>query len=533
MNSEHETNPPRDTRAGTEGQRSHRQSYGDLTELNSTRIILDSAGKDLLTEIAEGFVRLLGTSLAIYERNGDYAFGIFTSGWCRFLDERSRQQCGTNNNRKAMTSGRWHCHESCWATSRVAIDTGEPADRECLGGIRLYAVPIYAGGEVVGAINVGYGDPPSDPRELEDLANRYGLSVEELMERGRSYESRPPWIIDVAKCELKAAARAIGEIVQRKRADEALRRAHAELERRVAERTAELSRANAALREEATERKQAEAELHELHSELARVTRLHTLGAMVAEIAHDLNQPLETMANFAFAAEKMVDKNASGETRKLRSILQKLSAEALRTADIVTRIRALVEKTERQHQRADVNELINDVLKLVETELSRKGIDLRLQLGQPLPSVSVDAIQIQQVILNLVRNAIEAMEEAAPDRRCLTITTSSLSGDAVEVAVFDSGKGLSAKEIGHIFDAFFTTKKDGLGMGLSVSRSIIESHGGRIWGERPAGGGPGTTVRFTLPLGPRSECQASAAGFLAAHGVTRVALIERLAVRST
>ena len=171
-------------------------SYGSLTQLNTSRFILDSIGEDMLADIAKDYLGLLETSTAIYEKNGDYALGIFSSGWCRFLDNASRWLCQTDDNRIALQSGKWLCHESCWTdAAKTAIETGEPVDIACHGGLRLYGVPIWANHEVVGVINFGYGDPPQDPAELQKIADRYAVDPEELQKHAEAYEPRPPCII--------------------------------------------------------------------------------------------------------------------------------------------------------------------------------------------------------------------------------------------------------------------------------------------------------------------------------------------------
>jgi PAS domain S-box-containing protein len=204
--------------------------YGDLVKLNTCRLILDSVGEPILTDIVGDYLNLLDTSSAIYEKNGDYALGIFSSGWCRFMDAASRAICDTNDNRMALDCGRWHCHESCWSrASKTAIETGQPTDIECDGGIRLYALPIRVDDEIVGAINFGYGEPPRDEKKLRELATNYKVSYEELRDHAMKYESRPPYIVDLAKQRLMASARMIGEIIKRKQAEEALRKSEENL----------------------------------------------------------------------------------------------------------------------------------------------------------------------------------------------------------------------------------------------------------------------------------------------------------------
>ncbi|MFP4531604.1 MAG: PAS domain S-box protein [Desulfobacterales bacterium] len=196
--------------------------YGDLTKLNTSREILDAVGKETLKNIADDFLDLLETSVAIYERNGDYALGLFSSDWCRFMDQASYRLCKTEDSVQALSCGEWLCHESCWNTAKQSIAAAKPVDTECEGGIRLYAVPIFANGEVIGTINVGYEDPPTDVNKLSELAKNYGVDIKDLVGCSNAYESRPPFIIELARRRIRSAAHLIGEIVERKHTEQAL-----------------------------------------------------------------------------------------------------------------------------------------------------------------------------------------------------------------------------------------------------------------------------------------------------------------------
>ncbi|MCF8083006.1 MAG: PAS domain S-box protein [Deltaproteobacteria bacterium] len=211
---------------------SYAPPYGDITELNTIRLIMDSVGKDMLQEIAENAIDLLETSVAVYEANGDYAFGMFSSGWCRFMDAASRSLCNTDDNQEALNCGRWLCHENCWNDSaKPAMKSGHSTDIECVGGIRLYAEPIYAGDQVIGVINIGYGDPPAHPEQLKMLAERFGVDPEKLREIAESYRPRPKVIVDLAKKQLRSWAKLIGNTVERIQAQKAKSESEALLSR--------------------------------------------------------------------------------------------------------------------------------------------------------------------------------------------------------------------------------------------------------------------------------------------------------------
>jgi PAS domain S-box-containing protein len=203
--------PQGDARAAQE------QVCRDLTVSNTSRLILDSVGSDLLWDIVSDYLDLLETSAAVYERNGDCAFGILVSSWCRVMSDAAVYCCRSQDGGEPVSSGRQPCHEFCCVNaSRLSMERGELVDIACRGGVRFYAVPIRAGDEIVGSINCGYGDPPRDPATLRELAERYGVSVDELQALAGHYQTRPPFIIELAKRRLESSARLIGEIVQRR-----------------------------------------------------------------------------------------------------------------------------------------------------------------------------------------------------------------------------------------------------------------------------------------------------------------------------
>ncbi len=289
----------------------YEQPYGNLVGLNRCRLLVDSVGEDGLAGIVSGYLDLLETSAAIYEKNGDYALGIFASGWCRFLDQASRTLCNTEDNREALDSGKWLCHESCWnESSKVSMEMGSPSDIECKGGIHLYAVPIWAGGEVVGSINVGYGDPPTDPGKLKEIAERYNVTTDELTKHAESYESRPPFMVDLAKSMLVTSAQLIGTLVERKQAEKEKDRILHGLDERIKElnclyRIDEIERRNNITIEEMLEETAAVVPSALQHPEIA--------GCRIRVLDKEYRTELFTNTQWMVQADITVNKERSGE----------------------------------------------------------------------------------------------------------------------------------------------------------------------------------------------------------------------------
>jgi len=243
------------------------------------------------------------------------------------------------------------------------------------------------------------------------------------------------------------------------------------------------------------ERKRAETALHRARTELAHVTRVATLGEMTASIAHEINQPLSgviTNANASLRWLALVTPNLD-ETREA---VGRIIRDGNRARDVIRRIRALVKKGDTERTPLDINEAIEEVVGLAHSEIQKSCVELTMHLARGLPRVLGDRIQLQQVILNLMMNGIEAMTSVNDRSREMLITSSPHESDKVLVAVHDTGIGIDSQNLEKIFDTFYTTKPQGMGMGLAICRSIVEDHGGRLW--VVSSEGPGATFQFTV-----------------------------------
>ncbi len=244
------------------------------------------------------------------------------------------------------------------------------------------------------------------------------------------------------------------------------------------------------------ERKAAEDALLRGREQLAQVRHLSTVGELAASIAHEINQPLAAVAAYAGAALRWLLRDPP-DLERARDALQRTIQEGERAGEIVSRVRALVKKAPPRTEAVDIDEVILEVLDLSRSELQRNGISLRTQLPTGKPLVRGDRIQLQQLVLNLVLNAVEAMSEPCNALRELSISSRREGANEIVVEVRDSGHGLLPETLERIFDPFFTTRPDGMGMGLSISRSIVVAHRGRLWAvpNEPRG----AVFRFTLP----------------------------------
>ena len=241
-------------------------------------------------------------------------------------------------------------------------------------------------------------------------------------------------------------------------------------------------------------------QLQRHQAELAHVARLGMMGEMAASLAHELNQPLHAVKNYAYGSicrlQKMPERDG-----EVVVALEQIGEEASRAAEIIRRVMGFVQKREPRFTEVVMNGLVEEAVLLSKVELDRRQAAIVLEFDRDLPAVIGDAIQIEQVIMNLVRNGLEAMDETPDDSRRLSVRTMRQGENMIQVDVSDCGKGIGGADMEKLFEPFFTTKAEGMGMGLAISRSIIQSHHGRLWAT--ANHGQGCTFHFTLPIGKK------------------------------
>lgn len=243
-------------------------------------------------------------------------------------------------------------------------------------------------------------------------------------------------------------------------------------------------------------RKAAEAKLQQQQAEIAHVMRLNTMVAMASAIGHELNQPLTAIMSYTQACQRML-MSSDGIPTELRHAMSMIVAQTQRAGDIIRHVKDFTRKGESLRKEQDINRIVLTAIDLQAVEARRHRVTIRSDLDTKLPAVMVDRIQIEQVVLNLVRNSVQAIVDAATDQREVRVSTSLNSENAVEVVVDDTGPGIPAAIAKRLFEPFVTSKMNGMGVGLTICRSIINAHGGKLWAASKPGGG--AVFRFTLP----------------------------------
>lgn len=566
-------------------------------------------GEELLNKVQDCYLKYLGSSVRIYEVNGNCAATLFSSKYCGFLNHASRKMAGKTDE-EALKSGKWICHEDCWATSLESIKNKKPCEMEYSCGIKIYAAPIIAKGLVIGSNNAGVSNPPTDEKKINEIAQKYKVNPKELLEIAKEHTPRPEYLLNAAKNHILVVADAIAEIFLRKRAEEGtmVAKSHADNIIKsmidiliVVDPDAKIKTINKAaldaleytedeligkpvatifaaeepfketklekvikdgqltnyeimykakdgrkipvllsstvmktidcpykgpikdcpvykekgkhcekilgivcVAKNITERKKTEQELKDAYQKLKETQeqliqsgKMATMGQIAAGISHELVQPLTGIKGFAQAVLMNLDKKSP-----VRGDLKKVVAQADRMDTIIKNVRSFARKSDFKMQELDINQPIEDSLMLLRQQLKVRNIQLKIFPGENLPRVKGDPNQLEQVFLNLIANARDALDQSKSRKRRELVVRTSLSKDKnnVETIFQDTGCGISKENMKNIFNPFFTTKSSsrGIGLGLSITYRIIENHKGRI--EVFSEEGNGTTFKIILPM---------------------------------
>ncbi|HEY3421329.1 MAG TPA: ATP-binding protein [Methanomassiliicoccales archaeon] len=423
-------------------------------EERNSHLIADAVGKDVLEGIILDTLNLLGTSAAVYEKDGTCSMGIFSSGWCRYLDNACRNEDEGND----MEEGGLLCHHRNWSEStKLAEEANGPVDRPCPGGLHIYAVPIKAGGDVIGSINIGYGDPPQDRQVLLQIADQKHLDGEQLIKAAHAYRSRPLFMVESAKSRIRTSAQLIGVIVEKHYAE-------AELEMRAKE----LSRSNKELEQ----------------------------FAYVA--SHDLKEPLRMVSSYLSLLEKRYKDRLDEEANEYIGFAVD---GAQRMNDLVDGLLTYsrIDRSTTPFEQVDLEEVFQIATTNLEVSIRDSGTVLSHDV---LPQVLGDRRQLIQLFQNLMSNALKFQNGNVPQVQ----VSSQAEGKDWRISIKDNGIGISPEHSERIFQMFrrLHTRDEypGNGMGLAISKKIVERHGGRIWFESEPN--KGTTFIFTIPVSVRT-----------------------------
>jgi two-component system sensor kinase FixL len=251
-----------------------------------------------------------------------------------------------------------------------------------------------------------------------------------------------------------------------------------------------------------SERQQTEARLQELQSELVHISRLTAMGEMASTLAHELNQPLSAIANYLRGSHRLIG-DTDPKSAKLRDALDKATEQALRAGDIIRRLRDFVARGETEVKLESITKLVEEASALALVGAKQYGVRVLFNLDPDTDRVYADKVQVQQVLLNLIRNAIEAITDAGSPRREISVEATAIDDDMVRISVSDTGPGIAPEIAAQLFQPFVTTKRQGMGVGLSISRTIVEAHGGELWVEPRSGGG--SVFHLTLRAAPSED----------------------------
>jgi len=458
--------------------------------------------------LGAGLLHLTSTSVGL---RGDATLTVASSR-SDFPSETQRYVLRAGANQLAVAIDRWQA-EMEWRRFTALVESSS----DFVGVASLAGVPQYinpAGLKLVGLDSVeeaaalhlrDFVEPEAWPRvrdEFWPIVMRVGRWVGEIPFRHFTSGATIPFLVDWFRIddprthEPMNVATVSRDLTDQKQSEASLRHFNEALEKRVIARTAELVEANEKLQIEETERARKDARLQELQSELFHAARLSATGQMAGALAHELSQPLAAAANFVDAARRLLESGNSPSIGLVRSRIDAGAVQIRRTSQILRRLRDFVVGREPEKHAESLTRMMEAAKTLAFADPARLGVEARFALPSDDLYVLVDRIEIQQVLVNLIRNALEAMSDS--QRRILSVSAVLRDAETVEIAVADSGPGLTPEARSHLFEPFVSTKRSGMGLGLSISRTIIESHNGRLWSDPNPDGG--AIFRFTLPV---------------------------------
>ncbi len=490
---------------------------GPLQPQSAERLVRRLSARYLLVLVAVaalvGFDQIVVQPLL--QRLGEYAPVINVSGRQRMLSQKLTKaalafQAAATESARDQRRDELSSTVAQWVTGHRALREGDPA----LGIVRIQSPVIDEQWRILQPHWQAMHDAAQALTELTDPLNADDTArlVNVVLDHEQAYLPTMDRIVKLFEQEaarevfrLRFCALAIGSAIVAlllglgsfvvRPATKAIRSQVEQLEARVAQRTEELDHANAALRHEIVERERAEANQQRLAAQLAHASRIATMGHLTAGLAHELNQPLAAIANFAEANDLLLAQANMDEDR-VRAHSRQIQQAAMRAGQIVRGMRNFVQPQHGSPIALDLNAMVREVAEFCRPELLHRDVDCRLILATDPLVVWADRIQIQQVFVNLLQNAIDALVSSAAKERRIEIRTAGKSGQA-QVEVSDNGPGIPESAAGALFQPFQTTKANGLGIGLSIARSIVEQHQGCIGAKKTAGGG--ATFYFSLP----------------------------------
>ena len=458
--------------------------------------------------LGKGTIRIASTPIGV----GRDAILIAGSSRPDFPTEAQHLLLRMGANQAAIAVQRWRAEADHWRFAALVERSSDFIGLASVEGVPQYVNP--AGLKRVGldgmdearrARLLDYVMPEERARMRDEFwphVIREGRWVGEVAFRHFKTGAAIPFLVDWFRIDDRRTGRPMNiatvsvDLTRQKQAEAALRHLNDTLEQRVAERAAELAVVNRELMAEKVEHQRTDDRLQELRVELFHAARLSAAGQMAAALAHELNQPLTAATNFVNAARRGLADLELRETDTIRGDMNEAARQVLRAGQIIRRLREFASRGETERRVENVVSMVEEASALALTGAGALGTELRLRFDPKASLVLADRIQVQQVLVNLIRNALDAMAESR--RRELTVTTALFDQETVELAISDSGPGVARDMIDHLFEPFFSTKDRGMGLGLSICRTIVESHGGRI--EASKNSGSGLCFRFTLPL---------------------------------